>query len=205
MGIDGYNALRCKTRTLDEEPKCVKDLPQWNFDGSSTLQATGENSDCYLNPVAMYRDPYRRKCAEAMAGCEDDDPWFGLEQEYTLLDTDNYPFGWPKAHYPPPQGMAYCGVGPHRVYGRDIVEAHYKCCLYAGLKISGTNAEVMPSQWEFQIGPAKGMEAGDMMWVARFLLDRVCEDFGVIASLHPKPMPGDWNGAGMHCNFSTKA
>lgn len=227
--IDSYNELRCKTRTLDKVPTSYTELPQWNFDGSSTAQATGENSDCYLNPVALYRDPFRkdpnklvlcevvdytgtpvptnhrRTCAEAMEASADQDPWFGLEQEYTLLDTDQYPFGWPKAHYPPPQGMQYCGVGPHRVYGRDVVEAHYKCCLYAGLKISGTNAEVMPSQWEYQIGPAKGMEAGDMMWLSRFLLHRVCEDFGIVASLHPKPMPGDWNGAGMHCNFSTTA
>lgn len=32
------------------------------------------------------------------------------------------------------------------MYGRDIVESHYKACLYAGVKICGTNAEVMPSQ-----------------------------------------------------------
>lgn len=228
--IGGHNQIRCKTRTLQTEPTCVKELPIWNFDGSSTNQAEGENSDCYLLPVAMYRDPFRRdphklilcevvdfkkeplqsnhrrSCQEAMDKSEavEAEPWFGLEQEYTLLDVDRYPFGWPKAHYPPPQGMAYCGVGPHRQYGRDIVEAHYRACLYAGLKISGTNAEVMPAQWEFQIGPCHGMEAGDMVWMARYILDRVCEDFGVIASLHPKPMPGDWNGAGMHCNFSTK-
>lgn len=227
--IDAYNELRCKTRTLSEEPKHFSELPEWNYDGSSTAQASGENSDCYLIPVAMYRDPfrkdpnklvlceavdylknplptnYRRTCAEAMEACKDQDPWFGLEQEYTLLDIDRYPFGWPKAHFPPPQGMAYCGVGANRVYGRDIVEAHYKACLYAGLKVSGTNAEVMPAQWEYQIGPAKGMEGGDMIWMSRFILDRVAEDFGVIPSRDPKPMPGDWNGAGMHCNFSTIA
>lgn len=225
--IDAYNDLRVKTKTLDSEPKSVKELPVWNFDGSSTAQAEGHNSDCYLYPVAMYRDPFRqdphklilcevtdwnnvpvptnnrRSCKEAMDAAADQEPWFGLEQEYTLLDIDRYPFGWPKAHFPPPQGMAYCGVGPHRVYGRDIVEAHYKCCLYAGLVISGTNAEVMPAQWEYQIGPAKGIAGGDEIWLSRFLLDRVCEEFGVIASLDPKPMPGDWNGAGMHCNFST--
>merc|ERR1712019_176360 len=227
--IDSYNELRCKTRTLDSIPTSHKELPQWNYDGSSTAQAPGENSDCYLNPVALYRDPFRkdpnklvlcevvdytgtpvptnhrRACAEAMEASADQDPWFGLEQEYTLLDTDQYPFGWPKAHYPPPQGMQYCGVGPHRVYGRDVVEAHYKCCLYAGLKISGTNAEVMPAQWEYQIGPAEGISAGDQLTISRFILERVCEDYGVIPSFKPKPMPGDWNGAGLHTNFSTLA
>merc|ERR1712236_106587 len=131
-------------------------------------------------------------------------PWFGIEQEYTLLDQDRHPFGWPKNGFPGPQGPYYCGVGASRVYGRDIVEAHYRCCLYAGINISGTNAEVMPAQWEFQVGPTEGIDMGDDLWVARYLLERVAEDFGVVVSLDPKPMVGDWNGAGAHCNFSTK-
>lgn len=227
--IGGDYELRCKSRTLPQEPTSVSELPKWNFDASSCNLAQGKDSDRYLVPVAMYRDPFRRDpnklvlcevvdyhgnpvrtnsrrtCNDAMVKAEGDAPWFGLEQEYTLLDTDKYPFGWAKGFFPPPQGPSYCGVGAHRVMGRDIVECHYRACIYAGLAISGTNAEVMPSQWEFQIGPAGGINAGDQMWIARFILDRICEEFGVIGSLHPKPMHGDWNGAGMHCNFSTTA
>jgi len=132
------------------------------------------------------------------------EPWFGIEQEYTLIySADGYPLGWPKKGYPGPQGPYYCGVGTNKVCGRAIVEAHYRACLYAGVKICGENAEVMPSQWEFQVGPCVGAEIGDHLWMARFILQRVAEDFGVCVSFDPKPMPGDWNGSGAHTNFST--
>merc|ERR1711962_42005 len=226
--IDGTGeGLRSKTKTLDKEPKTVEDLPIWNYDGSSTYQAEGKNSDTYLHGVKMYPDPFRlgknvmvmcetyrynkeptdtnhRKAAlEVMKAAAGSDPWFGIEQEYTLLDTDGYPFGWPKNGFPGPQGPYYCGVGAGKVYGRDIVEAHYRACLYAGIRVSGTNAEVMPAQWEFQVGPTPGIDMGDDLWVSRYILQRVAEDFGVVVTFDPKPMAGDWNGAGAHTNFST--
>jgi len=228
--IDGTGeGLRAKTKTMEFEPQKPEDCPVWNFDGSSTGQAEGSNSDVYLHPVRLFNDPFRRgknklllcetykynklptdtnkrlTCNQVMQRAKDSHPWFGIEQEYTLLDVDGHPYGWPKNGYPGPQGPYYCGVGANKVYGRDIVEAHYRACLYAGITISGTNAEVMPAQWEFQVGPCEGIEMGDHLWMARFLLHRVAEDFGIVASLDPKPMPGDWNGAGAHCNYSTEA
>ncbi|KAL2301479.1 hypothetical protein Nmel_010865 [Mimus melanotis] len=270
--IDGTGEhLRCKTRTLDHEPKSLEaelglnlffisiftsvlledgrepilgtrdpgslwlvplfapDLPEWNFDGSSTYQSEGSNSDMYLRPAAMFRDPFRKDpnklvlcevfkynrqsaesnlrhtCRRIMDMVSNQHPWFGMEQEYTLLGTDGHPFGWPSNGFPGPQGPYYCGVGADKAYGRDIVEAHYRACLYAGVKIGGTNAEVMPAQWEFQVGPCEGIEMGDHLWIARFILHRVCEDFGVVVSFDPKPIPGNWNGAGCHTNFSTKS
>ncbi|XP_072030415.1 glutamine synthetase 2 cytoplasmic-like [Amphiura filiformis] len=227
--IDGTGeGMRCKTKTLDFIPKSVKEIPVWNYDGSSTYQAEGSNSDMYLVPVAMFNDPFRRgdnklvlcdvykydnrpaetnhrkSCNEVMERARVDEPWFGIEQEYTLLSQDGHPFGWPKMGFPGPQGPYYCGVGANKVYGRDVVEAHYRACLYAGVKIAGTNAEVMPAQWEFQVGPCLGISMGDHLWMARFLLQRVAEDFGVTVTFDPKPMEGDWNGAGAHTNYSTK-
>ncbi|XP_072013436.1 glutamine synthetase-like [Amphiura filiformis] len=227
--LDGTGeGLRCKSRTLDGVPKSIKELPMWNYDGSSTKQASGSNSDMLLKPVSMFTDPFRRgnnklvwcevfdyrneptvtnyraSCNEVMDKARDSEPWFGIEQEYTILKQDGSPFGWPHQGYPGPQGPYYCGVGANKVYGRDIVEAHYRACLYAGIKICGTNAEVMPSQWEFQVGPCLGIEMGDHLWMARFILHRVAEDFGVVITLDPKPIPGDWNGAGCHTNYSTK-
>jgi len=147
---------------------------------------------------------HRKHCAEIMEKAADHHPWFGLEQEYSLLDIDHHPLGWPKNGFPGPQGRYHCGVGTQNTYGRDIVEAHYRACLYAGIKIAGSNAESMPSQWEFQIGPCEGIRAGDDLWVARYLLHRIAEDFNVVVSLDPKPVRGNWNGAGLHCNYSTE-
>lgn len=228
--IDGSGVtMRCKTKTLDYDPQNCEQLPIWNFDGSSTGQASGENSDIYLHPVALFPDPFRRgkhklvlcetythdhkptesnkrkTCKAVMTSAKKTHPWFGMEQEYTLLDLDGHPLGWPKQGYPGPQGPYYCAVGAGRVYGREVMEAHYRACMYAGIKISGENAEVMPAQWEFQVGPCEGIEMGDHLWMARYILERVSEDFGVRVSLDPKPMPGNWNGAGCHTNVSTQA
>ncbi|CAH9133557.1 unnamed protein product [Cuscuta epithymum] len=135
-----------------------------------------------------------------------EEPWYGIEQEYTLLQKNvNWPLGWPAGGFPGPQGPYYCGIGADKAFGRDIVDAHYKACLYAGINISGINGEVMPGQWEFQVGPSVGISAGDEVWVARYILERIAEISGVVVSFDPKPIPGDWNGAGAHTNYSTKS
>jgi glutamine synthetase len=168
-------------QTLKKKVESLKDLPEWNFDGSSTDQAPGDNSDVYLRPVAYYPDPwrlgdnilvmcetwmsdgtsnkfnFRHDAALLMEANADKEFWFGLEQEYTLLDAYGWPYGWPRNGFPAPQGPYYCGNGTGKVFCRDIVEAHYKACLYAGIEISGTNAEVMPAQWEYQVGPCTGI------------------------------------------------
>jgi glutamine synthetase len=225
--IDGTKPsplLRSKTRILadDKEPGI------WGFDGSSTNQATGDNSDCVLQPVYSCPDPLRgpkdilvmcevlltdftphptntrAACVEAAEEYADFECWFGLEQEYTFMKNGR-PYGWPIEGFPAPQGPYYCGVGGDKMPGRDIVERHTAACMQAGLAIEGTNAEVMMGQWEFQIGTLPPLEVADQLWVARWLLFRIAEDFGVFATLEPKPVFGDWNGAGCHTNFSTKA
>ncbi|CAF1288735.1 unnamed protein product [Adineta steineri] len=229
--IDGTGEqLRSKTKTISKVPHNVEELSWWMFDGSSTDQAVGENSDVYLKPAAIFKDPFilgadnklvlcetydankkptktnsRADCKKTMELIADQKPLFGLEQEYTLLDRDGWPFGWPKNAFPSPQGPYYCGVGACQAYGRDIVEAHYRACLYSGLDLSGTNAEVMASQWEYQIGPTEGIAASDQLWISRYILQRIGEEYGVQVSFDPKPMEcGDWNGAGCHANFSVE-
>ncbi|XP_054271248.1 glutamine synthetase-like [Macrosteles quadrilineatus] len=228
--IDGSGVnMRDKTKVLDFVPEVICQLPVWSYDGSSTDQATGDNSDVYLVPVAMYPDPFRggenkivlcetydsdkkptptnlrRCCFESLEKAAAEKPWFGLEQEYTMMNTHPHPwpYMWPVG-YPGPQGPYYCGVGTGKAYGRSIVEAHLRACLYCGINVSGTNAEVMPSQWEFQVGPSEGIAAADDLWVARYLLHRIAEEAGVAISLDPKPIEGDWNGTGGHVNFSTE-
>jgi len=223
--------IRSKTRTLDKKVTKLSDLPDWNFDGSSTEQAPGNDSEVFLKPVKYFPDPFRRgdnilvlcECLHPLtkepipsntrakartvfenARVSKEETWWGIEQEYTLFEADGVtPLGWPQFGYPGPQGPYYCGNGARRAYGRQIMEAHYRACLYAGINISGTNAEVMAGQWEYQVGPCVGIDSGDQLWISRFLLERVTEYFQVVVSFHPKPVQGDWNGAGAHTNYST--
>jgi glutamine synthetase len=229
LWIDADGEVRSKCRTVAKGKAGLEDLPSWNYDGSSTNQAPGDDSEVIIKPRAVFKDPFRggdnilvltdtytpageplptnsrAGAAAILDPAADEKPWFGLEQEYTLFNLDKVtPLGWPVGGFPGPQGPYYCSAGADRSYGRPISEAHYKACLYAGIEISGTNAEVMPGQWEFQVGPCVGIAAGDEMMVARYILQRVCEDFGVYCTLDPKPIPGDWNGAGCHTNFSTE-
>ncbi|KAL5278954.1 GLUL.2 family protein [Megaselia abdita] len=232
LWIDGTGEnVRLKDRVLDFVPKAVSDLPKWQYDGSSTYQAAGENSDTTLVPRAIYKDPFKPGKNDILVVCDtysadgkptesnkraslmedmnkvekEHEPWFGIEQEYTLLDIDGRPFGWPENGFPAPQGPYYCAVGANRVYARDLVEAHAVACLYAGVDFAGTNAEVMPAQWEYQVGPSLGMKASDDLWVSRYILQRIAEEYGVVVTFDPKPVEGQWNGAGAHTNFSTKA
>jgi glutamine synthetase len=148
----------------------------------------------------------RAACAEVASKFENQESWFGIEQEFTLFEADGkQPLGFPEGGFPEAQGPYYCSVGANHNFGRDVSEAHATACIDAGIGIAGTNAEVMPGQWEFQVGPLGPLEVSDQLWVARWLLHRIAEEFAVVVSIDPKPVPGDWNGAGCHTNFSTKA
>jgi glutamine synthetase len=138
---------------------------------------------------------------------DDEDFWFGFEQEYVLWDLDHHtPLGFPApGYYPPPQGPFYCSVGAEFTVGRNMVEEHLDACIEAGISIEGINAEVMKGQWEYQIFAKGAKEAGDQVWIARYLAERVGEKYGVRINIHPKPVKGDWNGSGMHANFSNGA
>lgn len=234
-GSEPVPELRSKARVLPfKEIQNVKDFPEWSFDGSSTNQATGNDSDCILKPVNFIMDPLRdcgylvlcevfnpdnktphktnnrAKLREIIEISRDHDMWIGFEQEYTMFQ-DGRPLGWPTTGFPGPQGPYYCSAGAEKAFGRDLVEAHMQACLDAGILFYGINAEVMPGQWEFQIGPrgvdsedAGVLNISDHVHFARWLLERLGEEYDITVSFANKPIKGDWNGAGMHANFSTK-
>jgi glutamine synthetase len=215
--------LRGKTKIADfASTPTLADIPLWGFDGSSTMQAEGKSSDCILKPVALYPDAARKNgfivLSEVMlpdgtphptnmrsTAPDDPDFWFGFEQEYFLYK-DGKPLGFPKDGYPGPQGPYYCGVG-YKYMGsvaRTIVEEHLELCLEAGINHEGINAEVAKGQWEFQIFGKGSHKAADDLWTARYLMMRLCEEYEVDVVWHCKPIRGDWNGSGMHTNFSFK-
>lgn len=227
--LDGYQptqSLRSKTRIERDFSGKLEDCPTWCFDGSSTEQAPGGSSDCLLKPVFICPDPARRNAYLVM--CEvlnpdgtphvsngratiddnDNDFWFGFEQEYFIWNpkTDK-PIGWgdyTADGVPKPQGIYYCSVGAGKAVGRDIVEEHLDYCLDAGLNVEGINAEVAIGQWEFQVFAKGAKEAGDQVWIARYLLERTAEQYDYAINWHCKPLgaDADWNGSGMHANFS---
>jgi glutamine synthetase len=231
----GTAEIRGKTKILHVEDKQTPIVfPNWGFDGSSTGQAKGHDSDCVLKPVCAIKDPLRprddgfsnyivltevferngkehgsntrAKLRDTEKIFAQDEFMFGIEQEYVLMKGKN-PLGWPEdgRDFHEKQGRQYCGVGADKIFGRDIIERHALACLDAGLLFDGINAEVMPGQWEYQIGPGSPLQVADHLVLARYLMSRIAEDYGVNVSLEPKPRKGDWNGSGAHTNFSTKA
>ena len=226
--IGGENNLRSKTKVLPNKV-VLKDLPHWDYDGSSTNQAKGNDSEVIIRPVKIIKDPlrggdnmlvlcdtykpdgtplqnnHRVEAKEIFDKYLDEVPWYGLEQEYFIVNpTNGYPVGFDSKGFAPEQGRYYCSIGTLNAFARKVAEAHLKACVNAELTISGINAEVAPGQWEFQIGPVEGIDASDQLILARYLLDRIAEEFGLIISYAPKLLKGDWNGSGCHTNFSTK-
>jgi glutamine synthetase len=223
--LDGYEptqSLRSKTQIRSNFGGTLEECPIWSFDGSSTEQADGADSDCLLKPVAIYPDPGRHDAYLVMTEVlnadgsahvsngratieeDDDDYWFGFEQEYFLWDVmTDLPPGFPTGGFPRAQGPFYCSVGANNTFGRDCVEEHLDTCLEAGINLEGINAEVAAGQWEYQIFAKGAKRSGDEVWVARYLLERIGEKYGYAINLHPKPLGDtDWNGSGMHANFS---
>ena len=234
--IGGHGELRSKARTiilnkptnLNSEHKYIinlNDLPDWNYDGSSTEQATTSNSEIILKPVSFYNCPFRKNNSYLVM-CDiyntdnqtigtrysaneifntdlSQEPWYGIEQEYFIMNKNNKPINLESIDNAK-QGQFYCSVGTGNAMYRQLVEKHYQYCLYAGLDISGVNSEVAPSQWEYQIGPTLGISAADQLYISRYILLRLSEEYQVYINFEPKPLESPWNGSGCHINFSTQ-
>jgi glutamine synthetase len=230
--VDGEGNLRSKAKTIefqiDEDENIKYNIPIWNYDGSSTKQASGADSEIELRPRNVYPCPFRSR-PNILLMCEtyksdgepalcnnrhwakelfdknlEQKPWFGIEQEFFMMDRrTNRPYTCWDGLEGKKQGQFYCSVGGQNAFGRKLIDKHYKACLYAGLSISGINAEVAPAQWEYQIGPVEGINAGDQLYVSRYILQRVAEELDIYINFEPKPLTGDWNGSGCHTNYST--
>lgn len=223
--IDGIGQLRSKYKTV----MSIK-FDDWNYDGSSTYQASAEKSEIILHPVATFHNPFfpdgkaklvlcdtyydyekkkptktnhRVMAEEIFNKRQDMFPWYGIEQEYFMYPKDIIDIIKDNTL---PQGDYYCGVGSKYINKqmRSLAEKHYLYCINAEISISGINAEVAPNQWEFQIGPCIGIDASDQLWMARYILQKLGEEYNMCISFKPKPLPNPWNGSGLHTNFSTR-
>lgn len=217
--------LRSKIKVENlKHPQILTEYPIWSFDGSSTNQAQGSSSDCYLKPVKLY---YPEKISElstiyvlcevldkddkphstndrAILGKEDENFWVGFEQEYFIRSSKNgLILGFDKGTFVEPQGIYYCGVGGQMV-GRNVSNLHLNKCLEYGIDIQGTNAEVAIGQWEYQLFSKGKISAADDLIMSRYFLYEIAEEFGYDIELHPKPIIGEWNGSGLHTNFSNE-
>ena len=227
--LDGYKTsnLRSKIKIIDWMPTediISENLPIWNFDGSSTNQAPGNASECLLQPVRVYkwfddhyfvlcevlntdRIPHKTNTRAQLRQYKDiadkEQYWWGFEQEF-FITKDCKIAGFPATGFPAPQGFYYCGVGQGQVVGRNLSMAHMMSCLNTGIELTGTNAEVAIGQWEYQCFGKDTLKACDDLWMSRYILYKVAEDYQYGINLNPKPIQGDWNGSGCHTNFSTE-
>jgi len=225
--LDSKGELRSKIKVLDNFDKNLKNLPLWNYDGSSTGQATGDDSEVILKPCAFFESPFqtdylvlcetmnklfkphqdntRSPAVEIFKKHDEEQPMFGIEQEFFLKNAYGKILGFERGEYLKPQGDYYCGIGADNAFGRVFVEKAFDNCIQAGLKMTGMNAEVAPGQWEFQVCDY-GINAADQLYVMRYILSRTLEYYGICVDFHPKPIDSpDWNGSGCHTNFSTES
>ena len=209
--LDANEKLRSKIKVAEGNISTLDEVPIWSYDGSSTDQAPGDHSDVTLTPVKLYPNPFifdallvmcSTEKREAITFDDSDDYWFGFEQEYFITNGTGKPLGWANGE-PGPQGPYYCGIGASKVAGRHVVSDHMTKCIDANIDITGTNAEVALGQWEYQVFSKGAKNAGDDLWMSRYILERVAEEHGYDINIQHKPIEGDWNGSGMHTNFST--
>lgn len=225
--IGGKGEIRSKTKVLTncDSMTNIDNIPEWNYDGSSTWQAdSNKNTEVILKPCAIFKDPIRNitnaNCYLILCDTYDEygvplksntrvlakeifnknlleEPWFGLEQEYYIKHNSN------EAIKHNMEGYHYCGF-TNKSVERKIVDEHLEACINAGLTISGINAEVVEGQWEYQIGPCVGIDLGDQFIISRYLLYKIAEKYDSMIDYNPKPYK-DKNGSGCHNNFSTNS